>query len=124
MDDLHELREMITICADALQETAQEEQQMTDALIMLNEIMGEFIVVTALPNGKLAVWYIHKDAPLYYTDGNVAYQIAQELTNYIKGFYLLTTVNEKPSQLTDSERIQISHRIAERIDEMKGDDDE
>ena len=121
MDDLHELREMITICADALQETAQEEQQMTDALIMLNEIMGEFIVVTALPNGKLAAWYIHKDAPLYYTDGN---QIAQELTNYIKGFYLLTTVNEKPSQLTDSERIQISHRIAERIDEMKGDDDE
>lgn len=124
MDDLHELREMITICADELQETAQEEQQMTDALIMLNEIMGEFIVVTALPNGKLAAWYIHKDAPLYYTDGNVAYQIAQELTNYIKGFYLLTTVNEKPSQLTDSERIQISHRIAERIDEMKGDDDE
>lgn len=124
MDDLHELREMITICADALQETAQEEQQMTDALIMLNEIMGEFIVVTALPNGKLAAWYIHKDAPLYYTDGNAAYQIAQELTNYIKGFYLLTTVNEKPSQLTDSERIQISHRIAERIDEMKGDDDE
>lgn len=124
MDDLHELREMITNCADALQETAQEEQQMTDALIMLNEIMGEFIVVTALPNGKLAAWYIHKDAPLYYTDGNVAYQIAQELTNYIKGFYLLTTVNEKPSQLTDSERIQISHRIAERIDEMKGDDDE
>lgn len=124
MDDLHELREMITICADALQETAQEEQQMTDALIMLNEIMGEFIVVTALPNGKLAAWYIHKDAPLYYTDGNVAYQIAQELTNYIKGFYLLTTVNEKPSQLTDSERIQISHRIAERINEMKGDDDE
>lgn len=124
MDDLHELREMITICADALQETAQEEQQMTDALIMLNEIMGEFIVVTALPNSKLAAWYIHKDAPLYYTDGDVAYQIAQELTNYIKGFYLLTTVNEKPSQLTDSERIQISHRIAERIDEMKGDDDE
>lgn len=124
MDDLHELREMITICADALQETAQEEQQMTDALIMLNEIMGEFIVVTALPNGKLAAWYIHKDAPLYYTDGNVAYQIAQELTNYIKGFYLLTTVNEKPSQLTDSERIQISHRIAERIDEMRDDDDE
>lgn len=124
MDDLHELREMITICADALQETAQEEQQMTDALIMLNEIMGEFIVVTALPNGKLAAWYIHKDAPLYYTDGNVAYQIAQELTNYIKGFYLLTTVNEKPSQLTDSERIQISHRIAERIDEMRGDNDE
>lgn len=124
MDDLHELREMITICANALQETAQEEQQMTDALIMLNESMGEFIVVTALPNGKLAAWYIHKDAPLYYTDGNVAYQIAQELTNYIKGFYLLTTVNEKPSQLTDSERIQISHRIAERIDEMKGDDDE
>lgn len=124
MDDLHELREMITICADALQETAQEEQQMTDALIMLNEIMGEFIVVTALPNGKLAAWYIHKDAPLYYTDGDVAYQIAQELTNYIKGFYLLTTVNEKPSQLTDSERIQISHRIAERIDEMRDDDDE
>lgn len=124
MDDLHELREMITICADALQETAQEDQQMTDALIMLNESMGEFIVVTALLNGKLAAWYIHKDAPLYYTDGNVAYQIAQELTNYIKGFYLLTTVNEKPSQLTDSERIQISHRIAERIDEMKGDDDE
>lgn len=124
MDDLHELREMITICADALQETAQEEQQITDALIMLNEIMGEFVVVTALPNGKLAAWYIHKDAPLYYTDGNVAYQIAQELTNYIKGFYLLTTVNEKPSQLTDSERIQISHRIAERIDEMRDDDDE
>ena len=115
---------MITICADALQETAQEEQEMTDALIMLNESMGEFIVVTALPNSKLAAWYIHKDAPLYYTDGDVAYQIAQELTNYIKGFYLLTTVNEKPSQLTDSERIQISHRIAERIDEMKGDDDE
>ena len=124
MDDLHELREMITICADALQETAQEEQQMTDALIMLNEIMGEFIVVTALPNGKLAAWYIHKDAPLYYTDGNVAYQIAQELTNYIKGFYLLTTVNEKPSQLTDSERIQISHRIAERIAKLTEDDDE
>lgn len=124
MDDLHELREMITICADALQETAQEEQQMTDALIMLNEIMGEFIVVTALPNGKLAAWYIHKDAPLYYTDGDVAYQIAQDITNYIKGFYLLTTVNEKPSQLTDSERIQISHRIAERIDEMRDDDDE
>ena len=124
MDDLHELREMITICADALQETAQEEQQMTDALLMLNESMGEFVVVTALPNGKLATWYIHKDAPLYYTDGAVAYQIAKAITNYIKGFYLLTTVNEKPSQLTDSERIQISHRIAERIDEMRDDDDE
>jgi len=124
MDDLHELREMITICADELQEAAQENQKMTDALIMLNESMGEFIVVTALPNGKLAAWYIHKDAPLYYTDGAVAYQTAQELTNYIKGFYLLTTVNEKPSQLTDSERIQISHRIAERIDEMRGDNDE
>lgn len=123
MDDLHELREMIAICADELQETAQENQKMTDALIMLNESMGEFVVVTALPNGKLAAWYIHKDAPLYYTDGDVAYQIAQELTNYIKGFYLLTTVNEKPSQLTDSERIQISHRIAERIDEMRGDDE-
>ena len=124
MDDLHELREMITICADELQEAAQENQKMTDALIMLNESMGEFIVVTALSNGKLAAWYIHKDAPLYYTDSNVAYQIAQELTNYIKGFYLLTKVNEKPSQLTDSERIQISHRIAERIDEMRGDNDE
>ena len=124
MDDLHELREMITICADELQEAAQENQKMTDALIMLNESMGEFIVVTALPNGKLAAWYIHKDAPLYYTDGDVAYQIAQDITNYTKGFYLLTTVNEKPSQLTDSERIQISHRIAERIDEMRDDDDE
>lgn len=125
MDELHELREMITICADALQETAQEEQQMTDALIMLNESMGEFIVVTALSNGKLAAWYIHKDAPLYYTDGNVAYQIAQAITNYIKGFYLLTAVNEKPSQLTESERIQISHRIAERIEKLtEGDDDD
>lgn len=54
MDDLHELREMITICADELQEAAQENQKMTDALIMLNESMGEFIVVTALSNGKLA----------------------------------------------------------------------
>lgn len=124
MDELHELREMITICADALQETAQEEQQMTDALLMLNESMGEFVVVTALPNCKLAAWYIHKDAPLYYTDDLVAHKLATSVTNYIKGFYLLTTVNEKPSQLTDSERIQISHRIAERIDEMRGDDDE
>ena len=124
MDDLHELREMITICADELQEAAQEDKKMTDAMITLNPSLGEYIVLTALPNGKLAAWYIHKDAPLYYTDGDVAYQIAKAITNYIKGFYLLTTVNEKPSQLTDSERIQISHRIAERIDEMKGDDDE
>ena len=124
MDDMHELREMMTICADELQEAAQENQKMTDALIMLNESMGEFIVVTALPNGKLAAWYIHKDAPLYYTDDLVAHKLATSVVNYIKGFYLLTAVNEKPSQMTESENLQICHRIAARIDEMRGDDDE
>ncbi len=33
MDDLHELREMITICADELQEAAGKTKKMTDALI-------------------------------------------------------------------------------------------
>ena len=121
MDDLHELREMITICADELQEVAQEDQKMTDAMMMLDSSMGEFIVVTALPNGKLAAWYIHKDAPLYYADDLVAHKLATSVVNYIKGFYLLTRVNEKPSQLTESEQVQVSHRIATRIDEMRDD---
>ena len=121
MDDLHELREMITICADELQEVAQDDKKMTDAMMMLDSNMGEFIVVTALPNGKLAAWYIHKDAPLYYVDDLVAHKLATSVVNYIKGFYLLTKVNEKPSQLTESEQVQVSHRIATRIDEMKGD---
>lgn len=121
MDDLQELREMITICADELQEVAQEDQKMTDAMMMLDSSMGEFIVVTALPNGKLAAWYIHKDAPLYYADDLMAHKLATSVVNYIKGFYLLTQVNEKPSQLTESEQVQVSHRIATRIDEMKGD---
>lgn len=121
MDDLHELREMITICADELQEVAQDDKKMTDAMMMLDSSMGESIVVTALPNGKLAAWYIHKDAPLYYADDLVAHKLATSVVNYIKGFYLLTKVNEKPSQLTESEQVQVSHRIAIRIDEMKGD---
>lgn len=121
MDDLHELREMLTICADELQEVAQDDEKMTDAMMMLDSSMGEFIVVTALPNGKLAAWYIHKDAPLYYVDDLVAHKLATSVVNYIKGFYLLTKVNEKPSQLTESEQVQVSHRIATRIDEMKGD---
>lgn len=121
MDDLHELREMLTICADELQEVAQDDKKMTDAMMMLDSSMGEFIVVTALPNGKLAAWYIHKDAPLYYADDLVAHKLATSVVNYIKGFYLLTKVNEKPSQLTESEQVQVSHRIATRIDEMKGD---
>lgn len=121
MDDLHELREMLTICADELQEVAQDDKKMTDAMMMLDSSMGEFIVVTALPNGKLAAWYIHKDAPLYYADDLVAHKLATSVVNYIKGFYLLTKVNEKPSQLTESEQVQVRHRIATRIDEMKGD---
>ena len=121
MDDLHELREMITICADELQEVAQGDKKMTDAMMMLDSSMGEFIVVTALPNGKLAAWYIHKDAPLYYADDLVAHKLATSVVNYIKGFYLLTKVNEKPSQLTESEQVQVSHRIATRIDEMRDD---
>ena len=121
MDDLHELREMITICADELQEVAQDDQKMTDAMMMLDSSMGEFIVLTALPNGKLAAWYIHKDAPLYYADDLVAHKLATSVVNYIKGFYLLTKVNEKPSQLTESEQVQVSHRIATRIDEMRDD---
>ena len=121
MDDLHELREMLTICADELQEVAQDDKKMTDAMMMLDSSMGEFIVVTALPNGKLAAWYIHKDAPLYYADDLVAHKLATSVVNYIKGFYLLTKVNEKPSQLTESEQVQVSHRIVTRIDEMKGD---
>lgn len=121
MDDLHELREMLTICADELQETAQEDQKMTDAMVMLDSSMGEFIVLTSLANGKLAAWYIHKDAPLYYADDLIAYKLATSVVNYIKGFYLLTTVNEKPSQLTESERVEVSRRIATRIDEMRGD---
>lgn len=121
MDDLHELREMLTICADELQEVAQDDKKMTDAMMMLDSSMGEFIVVTALPNGKLAAWYIHKDAPLYYADDLVAHKLATSVVNYIKGFYLLTKVNEKPSQLTESEQVQVSHRIATRIDEMRGD---
>lgn len=121
MDDLHELREMLTICADELQEVAQDDKKMTDAMMMLDSRMGEFIVVTALPNGKLAAWYIHKDAPLYYADDLVAHKLATSVVNYIKGFYLLTKVNEKPSQLTESEQVQVSHRIATRIDEMRDD---
>lgn len=121
MDDLHELREMLTICADELQEVAKDDKKMTDAMMMLDSSMGEFIVVTALPNGKLAAWYIHKDAPLYYADDLVAHKLAASIVNYIKGFYLLTKVNEKPSQLTESEQVQVSHRIATRIDEMRGD---
>ena len=121
MDDLHELREMLTICADELQEVAQDDKKMTDAMMMLDSSMGEFIVVTALPNGKLAAWYIHKDAPLYYADDLVAHKLATSVVNYIKGFYLLTKVNEKPSQLTESEQVQVSHRIATRIDEMRDD---
>lgn len=121
MDDLHELREMLTICADELQEVAQDDKKMTDAMMMLDSSMGEFIVVTALPNGKLAAWYIHKDAPLYYADDLVAHKLATSVVNYIKGFYLLTKVNEKPSQLTESEQMQVSHRIATRIDEMRDD---
>lgn len=121
MDDLHELREMLTICADELQEVAQDDKKMTDAMMMLDSSMGEFIVVTALPNGKLAAWYIHKDAPLYYADDLVAHKLATLVVNYIKGFYLLTKINEKPSQLTESEQVQVSHRIATRIDEMRDD---
>ena len=121
MDDLHELREMLTICADELQEVAQDDKKMTDAMMMFDSSMGEFIVVTALPNGKLSAWYIHKDAPLYYADDLVAHKLATSVVNYIKGFYLLTKVNEKPSQLTESEQVQVSHRIATRIDEMRDD---
>lgn len=121
MDDLHELREMLTICADELQEVAQDDKKMTDAMMMLDSSMGEFIVVTALPNGKLAAWYIHKDAPLYYVDDLVAHKLATSVVNHIKGFYLLTKVNEKPSQLTESEQVRVSHRIATRIDEMRDD---
>lgn len=124
MDEFHELRETMVIFLDTLQETAQEEGQLMDTLIELNDQLGERIFLTALANGKLAGWYIHKDAPLYYAESREAFDLAKAITDYIKGFYLLSEANEHVGLFTYEERLEASRSVAERIDEMKGDDDE
>lgn len=82
MDEFHELRETLAIFADTLQETAQDEGELLDTLIELNEQLGERIFITALANGKLAGWYIHKDAPLYYAESREAFDLAKAITAY------------------------------------------
>lgn len=124
MDEFHELRETLVIFADTLQETARDEGELLDTLIELNEQLGERIFLTALANGKLAGWYIHKDAPLYYAESREAFDLAKAITAYIKGFYLLSEANEHVGLFTYDERLEASRSVAERIDEMKGDDDE
>lgn len=125
MDEFHELQETLTIFADTLQETAQGEGELVDTLIELNEQLGERIFLTALANGKLAGWYIHKDAPLYYAESREAFDLAKALTSYIKGFYLLSEANEHTGLFTYEERLEASRSIAERINKLtEGDDDE
>ena len=125
MDEFHELRETLVIFADTLQETAQDEGQLTDTLIELNEQLGERIFLTALANGKLAGWYIHKDAPLYYAESREAFDLAKAITAYIKGFYLLSEANEHVGLFTYEERLEASRSVAERITKLtEGDDDE
>ena len=124
MDEFHELQETLVIFADTLQETAQDEGTLIDTLIELNDQLGERIFLTALANGKLAGWYIHKDAPLYYAESREAFDLAKALTAYIKGFYLLSEANEHVGLFTYEERLEASRSVAERIDEMRDDDDE
>lgn len=125
MDEFHELRETMVIFLDTLQETAQEEGQLMDTLIELNEQLGERIFLTALANGKLAGWYIHKDAPLYYAESREAFDLAKAITAYIKGFYLLSEANEHVGLFTYEERLEASRFVVERIAKLtEGDDDE
>lgn len=125
MDEFHELQETLVIFADTLQETAQEEGQLLDTLIELNEQLGERIFITALANGKLAGWYIHKDAPLYYAESREAFDLAKAITAYIKGFYLLSEANEHVGLFTYEERLEASRSVAERIAKLtEGDDDD
>lgn len=125
MDEFHELRETLAIFADTLQETAQDEGELMDTLIELNEQLGERIFLTALANGKLAGWYIHKDAPLYYAESREAFDLAKAITAYIKGFYLLSEANEHVGLFTYDERLEASRSVAERIEKLtEGDDDD
>ena len=125
MDEFHELRETMVIFLDTLQETAQEEGQLMDTLIELNTQLGERIFLTALANGKLAGWYIHKDAPIYYAESREAFDLSKAITAYIKGFYLLSEANEHVGLFTREERLEASRSVAERIAKLtEGDDDE
>lgn len=124
MDEFHELQETLVIFADTLQETAQDEGELLDTLIELNEQLGERIFITALANGKLAGWYIHKDAPLYYAESREAFDLAKAITAYIKGFYLLSEANEHVGLFTYEERLEASRSIAERIAKLTEDDDD
>lgn len=124
MDEFHELRKTLAIFLDTLQETAQEEGQLTDTLIELNEQLGERIFLTALANGKLAGWYIHKNAPIYYAESREAFDLAKAITAYIKGFYLLSEANEHVGLFTYEERLEASRSVAERIANLTEDDDD
>lgn len=124
MDEFHELQETLVIFLDTLQETAQEEGQLLDTLVELNEQLGERIFLTALANGKLAGWYIHKDAPIYYAESREAFDLAKAITAYIKGFYLLSEANEHVGLFTYEERLEASRSVAERIAKLTEDDDE
>ena len=124
MDEFHELRETLAIFADTLQETARDEGTLIDTLIELNDQLGERIFLTALANGKLAGWYIHKDAPLYYAESREAFDLAKAITAYIKGFYLLSEANEHVGLFTYEERLEASRSVAERIAKLTEDDDE
>lgn len=125
MDEFHELQETLVIFLDTLQETAQEEGQLLDTLVELNDQLGERIFLTALANGKLAGWYIHKDAPIYYAESREAFDLAKAITAYIKGFYLLSEANEHVGLFTYEERLEASRSVAERIAKLtEGDDDE
>lgn len=124
MDEFHELQETLVIFLDTLQETSQEEGQLLDTLVELNEQLGERIFLTALANGKLAGWYIHKDAPIYYAESREAFDLAKAITAYIKGFYLLSEANEHVGLFTYEERLEASRSVAERIAKLTEDDDE
>lgn len=125
MDEFHELQETLVIFLDTLQETAQDEGELLDTLIELNDQLGERIFLTALANGKLAGWYIHKDAPLYYAESREAFDLAKAIMAYIKGFYLLSEANEHVGLFTYEERLEASRSVAERITKLtEGDDDE
>lgn len=124
MDEFHELQETLVIFLDTLQETAQDEGELLDTLIELNDQLGERIFLTALANGKLAGWYIHKDAPLYYAESREAFDLAKAITAYIKGFYLLSEANEHVGLFTYEERLEASRFVAERIAKLTEGDDE
>lgn len=64
---------------------------------------------------KLAGWYIHKDAPIYYAESREAFDLAKAITAYIKGFYLLSEANEHVGLFTYEERLEVSRSVAERI---------